>query len=71
MPDIAMCMNENCPKSRTCYRFLATPDSRQTYIQPEFTKAGCDLYWEINPSKSEVKRLDTVNSLFGSDDEEA
>jgi hypothetical protein len=32
MPDISLCLNEECPSSKKCYRSTATPNpGRQTY----------------------------------------
>lgn len=49
MPDISMCLSENCTKSTTCYRH---PDSGtkpceqwQTWFGPE--PEGCAYYWEM------------------------
>jgi len=32
MPDFAMCAGINCRICDTCYRYLAIPNRRQTYI---------------------------------------
>lgn len=44
MPDISMCVNEECKRKETCYRYKAKPDK---YMQAygEF-KEPCDHYWE-------------------------
>ena len=34
MPDIAMCTKRDCPNSQRCYRFMATPSQRQSYLVP-------------------------------------
>ncbi len=31
MPDITLCMNQECPKKESCYRFMAIPDVLQSY----------------------------------------
>lgn len=45
MPDISMCRNTKCQHSKTCYRFLATPDERQSYISASPDPDGtCEYY---------------------------
>jgi len=46
MPDVSMCMNEECPLKEKCYRFTATPNERiQSYGMFEPDKEGkCDYY---------------------------
>lgn len=56
MPDITMCKYHQCPKSSTCYRYMAKPDSLyQSYflIDENFLKHkdNCDYYWEIRDAK--------------------
>jgi hypothetical protein len=50
MPDIAMCLNNKCPKRTTCYRFMAEPnDIRQSYADFKPNEDGkCDYYWEYD-----------------------
>jgi hypothetical protein len=31
MPDIAMCLNEACPRKADCYRYTAEPDEYQVW----------------------------------------
>lgn len=31
MPDIAMCLDSECPSREHCYRFTAKPDDNQCY----------------------------------------
>lgn len=47
MPDITMCMKEDCPKKHTCYRQTAKPDILQSYSYfEECTKElGYPEYW--------------------------
>jgi hypothetical protein len=54
MPDISMCSNDECPLSKTCYRFNAKPSEyRQSYtrftpkIDEVLDEVECDYY--INP----------------------
>lgn len=49
MPDIAMCVNENCKLRYKCYRFMATPTPmRQSYadFKPKSDKE-CKNFLEI------------------------
>ena len=43
MSDIAMCRDWECPLWRTCLRFLAQPDQRQSYFA-ESPRDGTDAY---------------------------
>lgn len=58
MPDISMCMNEDCIKKDTCYRHTALPSEyRQAYAMftPENnTKENfnCKYYYDNLPNKS-------------------
>lgn len=54
MPDISMCMGNNCPKKDNCYRFTAIPSEfMQSYFTiPPIKKDGeCDYYWPLKPEK--------------------
>lgn len=31
MPDITMCLSDDCPKRFSCYRYVAKPDTLQSY----------------------------------------
>jgi len=47
MPDISMCLLSECPSSRKCYRFMATPSKPvqcySDFILPPKRKK-CDYY---------------------------
>jgi hypothetical protein len=46
MPDISMCINEDCPMKLTCYRYTATPTPlRQSYMSFKWDDTGCDHFW--------------------------
>jgi hypothetical protein len=46
MPDISMCINENCPVKLRCYRHTATPtEYRQAYMFFKWDDTGCDHFW--------------------------
>ena len=48
MSDISMCQQSGCPKSWECWRYNAPPDKyRQSYISPEFTDNGCNMFWDM------------------------
>jgi hypothetical protein len=49
MPDIAMCVNKDCPFRHKCYRFMAVPDTHQSYmvIFPN-TDGTCDQFLPLN-----------------------
>ena len=63
-PDIAMCTgvdsnNNECKTRELCYRYLAEPDYRQSYILIEDWEK-CGHYWNCE-SKSMKRRLDEQN----------
>ena len=49
MPDISMCEGGDCPSKHECYRFTATPDSYQAYMDFNAKRQGekCDSFLEI------------------------
>ena len=50
MPDITMCLGEDCPKRNHCYRFKAAPDEYQSYFShPPYDSKNkfCEYYWYI------------------------
>ena len=57
MPDISMCMGNDCPLKETCYRYKAKPSEYQSYFMEAPYKDGdCSHYWEISSKSS--KKLD-------------
>lgn len=48
MPDIPMCACQTCPLSRQCYRFMAVPDTYQSYdsFKPD-DDGKCDYFIEL------------------------
>jgi hypothetical protein len=56
MPDIAMCLKENnkCKLKKSCYRYIAKPDSLQSYsdFYANKTQEKCDFYWEVKTKKT-------------------
>lgn len=48
MPDYSLCQQHECPVKNKCIRYLGEPDDYwQSYIAPEFTKDGCDSFWNV------------------------
>jgi hypothetical protein len=70
MPDIAMCMQGDCPRSKTCYRHedsgTKPNDHRQSYFLGG-DPANCEWYWPTRKELTDdlVKR----KILKGQDDE--
>ena len=49
MTDIAKCSGEGCPIKEKCYRFTASEDTFQSWIEkPPYNheKNNCEIYWE-------------------------
>lgn len=55
MQDIVMCKNENCPLKSSCLRYLAVPNTNQTYFEFKFIKGACVNHISINPDKHKLK----------------
>jgi hypothetical protein len=57
MPDISMCMNEECPLKEECYRFTVQPNKyRQSYGNFKPNEEGqCVYYWNNKGYKDEHK----------------
>lgn len=53
MVDIAMCRRKDCPMKNTCFRYLAFPDERQTYllIEKPILDEECEYYWRCRDKK--------------------
>ena len=50
MPDIAMCGDDTCPSRENCWRFIAPPSDRQSYMV--FDRKGkdrCDAFMALRP----------------------
>ena len=45
MPDISMCNNEKCDKKNECYRYMAIPNSWQSYA--DFDEKDCGYFMPI------------------------
>lgn len=47
MPDISMCLNEECPQRYECYRHEAKPSEYQAYGDFKFDNDnGCEHFWQ-------------------------
>jgi len=47
MADIQMCKDQECPMKRKCYRFTATPNEWQWYLDPSVRKGDkCEDLWD-------------------------
>lgn len=51
MPDISMCINQNCSKKKSCYRFMAEPSDWQSYVN--YDHRNCKSYWEMDETQAE------------------
>lgn len=47
MPDYGACTQSECPKAKTCARYLMVWSERQCVFAPEYGKNGCDDYWDV------------------------
>jgi hypothetical protein len=48
MPDISMCMNDECPSRVSCFRFRAEPHPyRQAYTDFKVDGDKCDSYADV------------------------
>lgn len=58
MVDICMCHNGmHCPKSNSCYRYMAKASEYQTVADFYSSDEECDHYWPFK-SDEERKQLD-------------
>lgn len=73
MPDITMCLNEECDKKEKCYRFKSNPSYRQSYCMFNFKENNYGCFWEyiekiiVLPSKEQNVQ---VNFKINSDKED-
>ena len=46
MPDITMCVGDECPIKEKCYRFMAKPSEYQYYfMEAPYRDGKCEHYW--------------------------
>jgi hypothetical protein len=63
MPDITMCVNTQCSKRGSCYRYLAAPKSVwQSFILVD--EEGCENFWQVEQGRfvRSLKEADAQNS---------
>lgn len=62
MVDIAMCNRRDCPRKYTCFRYLAFPSERQSYlvIDKPILDNDCEYYWRCRNTK-ELKLMNKLN----------
>lgn len=69
MPDITMCVNNECPLRKYCYRYLAVPDQWQSYsffIPKEILHFSgkttkCDYFWDTTKELRKIQRVEDVD----------
>ena len=57
--DNAMCLNEQCPLHKKCYRFTGPANDRwQSYMDFKYNeeKKECDGFWEVVKEKKRKKK---------------
>jgi hypothetical protein len=61
MPDIAMCLNADCPLRGTCYRYLAFPSRWQSYTTfvPNEDGESCDSWGPVGTDA--VRTIEAVD----------
>lgn len=59
MPDISMCMGDDCPKKEGCYRYRAIPWFRQSYFSvPPYDGEECRYFWPLEGQR--IRSLDDI-----------
>jgi len=56
MPDISMCTNDSCPARRSCYRFMAEPNWRQSWcaFEPDRETKRCEAFIPIGNKATSI-----------------
>jgi hypothetical protein len=64
MPDITMCMGNDCPIKETCYRYKAKPNDYQSYfMEAPYKNEECEHYWQMEEvSSNTTKKVQKVKS---------
>ena len=64
MPDISMCVGNDCPIKENCYRYKAKPCEYQSYFMEAPYKDGdCFHYWKMEEiSSNTTKKVKKVKS---------
>lgn len=57
MPDITQCADDECPRHKNCYRYMATPDEFQSFFGERVMNedGSCDYYWSLAEQNGEVE----------------
>lgn len=64
MPDISMCPDKECSKRSSCYRYLAKPDSYQTWFSAE-NNENCGYYWDAKTrDPSSLRTVEEADAQF-------
>jgi hypothetical protein len=60
MPDITKCDNSDCPSCTICWRFMAKPNTYQSYgiFQPDGDK--CSSFWPSMVEPMAIKRKENL-----------
>lgn len=54
MPDICMCVGNECPLKENCYRFTAEPSYMQAYFtDPPIKDGECEYYWPLKTQNND------------------
>lgn len=58
MPDISMCMNEECLSRNVCYRYKAEASEFQWYsdYQPKDGEEKCEKFWPLEDKENKKRR---------------
>ena len=62
MPDITMCLNEECPRKTECYRYMAEPNGWQSYAAFDDGKKCKDF---IKYRGTRKKRVELIGDELG------
>ena len=63
MPDITMCMNDDCSKKEKCYRYTAIPTPNwQSYSK--FEEKDCNSFWDNTGKRNLKKRGKKMNMYY-------
>ena len=57
MADITMCLDKDCKKKDTCYRYIAPRDKyyQAYFLDTPRKKDKCKYYWEVNKDGTTVQ----------------
>jgi hypothetical protein len=68
MADITMCLDHDCPRKDSCYRFIAPENPyRQSYFQksPRKGDEACDMYRECPKMSNAISRTKRIIDNIG------